>query len=85
MNEALPLKSFMVLNTIYASIASICCNKFNGIYQRETGTQREVLTEEKRGDNSRQTDRLGEALLVLLVASGKGPFLFGQICRPCWE
>lgn len=56
LNEALPLKSFMVLNTIYASIASICCNKFNGIYQRETGTQREVLTEEKRGENNRQTE-----------------------------
>lgn len=85
LNEALPLKSFMDLNTIYVSIASVCCNKFNGIHQKETGTQREVVTEEKRGENNRQTDRLGEALLVLLVASGKGPFLFGQICRPRWE
>lgn len=30
-------------------------------------------------------DRPGEAPLVLLVTSGKGPFLLGQICRPCWE
>lgn len=52
---------------------------------RDRDTQ--VLRERKRSEEQTdgQTDRLGDALLALLVAPGTITFLFGQICWPGGE
>lgn len=68
----LPPKSSPVWNCSHVSGASTCCNKWNGIDRRGSGTQREALTDRQPGRSTR-------------CFWGKSTLFSGQICWLSWE